>query len=363
MISDRRYQVFISATYTDLVEERRACMEAVLTLGWFPAGMEYFIATDASQWDYIKQVIDLSDFYVVIVGNRYGSLDGNTGLSFTEMEFDYALEKNKPVMAFLHKAPDSLPVDRSDIAPAHREALQRFREKLKTDRLCRFWSSIADLRAEVINALHFMRMKYPEMGWVPASQAADPRSSRIITDMIEENRNLKAQLAVINPEHQIESLIRELTDDFFDVDFYFSLQNQHTGPALTLKMRKSLLFLLVLEILLIAPATTINVCNNISYRVKKMIRSSSNDIKFDSDKDRAYKQDMIENGNLYASQNSVLASLIKFARHGIVETQTILNDRVINSSSRSGPSVVSKAETGWSVTKTGLGVGDRLFGV
>ena len=49
----------------------------------------------------IKQVIDLCDYYVLIIGARYGSLNETTGLSYTEMEYDYAVSKNIPVLVFL----------------------------------------------------------------------------------------------------------------------------------------------------------------------------------------------------------------------------------------------------------------------
>ena len=73
MNPEKRYQVFISSTYVDLQEERREVLRAVLELDHMPAGMELFPATDDSAWDLIKGVIDSSDYYVVIIGGRYGS--------------------------------------------------------------------------------------------------------------------------------------------------------------------------------------------------------------------------------------------------------------------------------------------------
>src|SRR5687767_10458335 len=89
---EKRYQVFVSSTFRDLVDERQEVMQALLELGCMPAGMELFPAASDDQWTLIKKVIDDSDYYIVIVGGRYGSL-GPDGLSYTEMEYRYALDQ------------------------------------------------------------------------------------------------------------------------------------------------------------------------------------------------------------------------------------------------------------------------------
>jgi hypothetical protein len=62
--------------------------------------MELFPASDDAQWELIKRVIEESDYYVVIVSGRYGSL-GPEGISYTEMEYDYAVAKGIPVLGFV----------------------------------------------------------------------------------------------------------------------------------------------------------------------------------------------------------------------------------------------------------------------
>lgn len=72
---EKKYQVFISSTYTDLIEERQKAVEAILNAGHIPAGMELFHAGDETQKDLISEWIEDSDIYVLILGGRYGSLD------------------------------------------------------------------------------------------------------------------------------------------------------------------------------------------------------------------------------------------------------------------------------------------------
>ena len=79
-------------------------MHVLLELDCIPSGMELFPAANDSQWELIKGVIDDCDYYVVIIAGRYGTM-GPNGVSCTEMEYRYAVEKDKPVVAFLHGDP------------------------------------------------------------------------------------------------------------------------------------------------------------------------------------------------------------------------------------------------------------------
>ncbi|HTW67536.1 MAG TPA: DUF4062 domain-containing protein [Bryobacteraceae bacterium] len=96
---EKRYQV---STFEDLQDERREVMQALLSLDCIPTGMELFPAADDDSWELIKRFIAGCDYYVVIVGGRYGSV-GPDGKSYTEMEYDYAVDAGLPVLAFLHK--------------------------------------------------------------------------------------------------------------------------------------------------------------------------------------------------------------------------------------------------------------------
>jgi hypothetical protein len=82
----KRLQVFVSSTFIDLRDERQAAVEAILSAGHIPAGMELFAAGDESQMEVIKGWIDQSDVYLLILGGRYGSIEPKTGKSYVELE-------------------------------------------------------------------------------------------------------------------------------------------------------------------------------------------------------------------------------------------------------------------------------------
>src|SRR5580700_1421836 len=125
MISQVRYQVFVSSTYEDLREERQQATQAVLETSRFPSGMELFPASDDTQWELIKRVIEESDYYLVIVAGRYGSL-GPAGLSYTEMEYDYAVEKGLPVLGFIRENVGDIPANKTEHSEDGRTKLEAF---------------------------------------------------------------------------------------------------------------------------------------------------------------------------------------------------------------------------------------------
>jgi len=101
---EKKYQIFISSTYKDLIEARSKVRDAILSMMHFPVGMEMFNAADEEQWEIIQETIDSSDYYVLILGQRYGSViesGSDAGISYTEKEFRYAREKKIPILVFI----------------------------------------------------------------------------------------------------------------------------------------------------------------------------------------------------------------------------------------------------------------------
>ena len=84
---NKKLQVFVSSTYTDLIEERQAAVQAILDAGHIPAGMELFKAGNRSQLETIYKWIDESDIYMLILGGRYGSIESKSGKSYTQLEY------------------------------------------------------------------------------------------------------------------------------------------------------------------------------------------------------------------------------------------------------------------------------------
>lgn len=164
---NKRYQVFVSSTYTDLQDERQQVMHALLEMNCIPSGMELFPAADESQWSLIQRVIQDCDYYVLIVAGRYGSCDAD-GMSYTEKEYRYAIELNKPVIAFLHKSPGQIPSERCEPSDEGKRKLEKFKAALVQQQLCKYWDPATGLAAVVITSLLQLETNKPQVGWVRA---------------------------------------------------------------------------------------------------------------------------------------------------------------------------------------------------
>jgi hypothetical protein len=159
---EKRYQVFVSSTYEDLRVERQEVIQALLALDCIPAGMEFFPAADEAQWSLITRIIDDCEFYIVIIGDRPGTLAPG-GKSYTQLEYEHAVDRGKPVMAFLADPARRPGIERS---PEDRARLDGFRELASGNNLRRSWSTPKELAFEVAKAIVHVKRTNPGGGWI-----------------------------------------------------------------------------------------------------------------------------------------------------------------------------------------------------
>src|SRR5262245_16703369 len=112
-MSEKRYQIFLSSTYTDLIRERERVLQELARHNYIASGMEYFPAMDEEQFEFIKKVMDEADYYVAIAAGRYGSLAPD-GIGYCEKEFIYAVDNSIPVIALIRSDLSSLPLDKTE---------------------------------------------------------------------------------------------------------------------------------------------------------------------------------------------------------------------------------------------------------
>ena len=189
---DKRYQVFVSSTYEDLKEERAEVMQALLELDCIPAGMELFPASSDDQWTLIKKVIDDCDYYLLIIGGRYGSTN-ESGKSYTQMEFEYALEAGKPIISFLPQNPEKIESGKTDKDPDKEEKLNQFKELVKR-KMIKYWENAADLGSKVSRSMIKLIKEFPAEGWVKSGSAIDEKSVHEIAKLQKEISELKEEL-------------------------------------------------------------------------------------------------------------------------------------------------------------------------
>lgn len=195
---DKKYQVFVSSTYEDLQEERKAVMEALLQMNCFPVGMEYFNAADDSQWDVITSLIDECDYYVLIVAGRYGSIDEASGISYTQKEYEYAVKKNVPVISFVYKDINQLPSGKVEHDPDVLKKLEEFKNEIGK-KLWQTWDNKDSLASAVVLSLNKLIKSKPRTGWVRYVSLTAEANKQIL-ELKEENEALKAKLKQVEDE-------------------------------------------------------------------------------------------------------------------------------------------------------------------
>ena len=190
---EKKYQFFISSTYEDLKEERNKAIQAILTMNQFPIGMEMFSAADDDQWKIIKEAIDSSDFYILIIGNRYGSIEETTGISYTEKEFDYAVERKIPVLAFIVDSSVSMTADKFETVPQKIVKLNAFKEKVKqSGRYVKFWKNVDNLETLISQSISKAVIRGNRPGWVRTTDFDIDKSYAEILRLTERVHTLEA---------------------------------------------------------------------------------------------------------------------------------------------------------------------------
>lgn len=215
---NKRYQVFISSTFEDLKEERKEIIETLLNAKYLPSGMEMFSASNEEQFKYIKKIIDDCDYYVLVLGARYGSINEKSGKSFTEMEYDYALEKGIPILSFVHNNPENLPAHKRETDNV--ELFRNFRKRvLENSKMCKMWSGKSDLVANVVVSLVQIVDECPSIGWSRGVQDTMELLTQI-NDLRIENENLKIQnkdLQLNRSSNQIDKKYLSQGNDKFSI--------------------------------------------------------------------------------------------------------------------------------------------------
>ena len=231
---EKRYQVFVSSTYIDLVEERNEIMQALLELECMPAGMELFPAANDTQWEWIKKVIDESDYYIVVIGDRYGSVSKQTDISYTEMEYRYALEINKPIIGFVHQNPGKLIADRIEKSEENRKKLKEFKSLVQS-KLCKFYNGPEDLGSKVSRSIIQLRKQYPAIGWVRANTLENYTSTTEYIQLLKENEILKSQIIKFENEKPMMSGRLSSGTDEFKVHYSYSIRKQQKDNLMSWK--------------------------------------------------------------------------------------------------------------------------------
>ena len=220
----KKLQIFVSSTYTDLLVERQAAVEAILKSGNIPAGMELFTSGNESQLQTIMRWIDESDVYLLILGGRYGSIEKSSGISYTEIEYDYAISSKKPLFSIViteKHLEEKVKIDGSSVLETENAAKYKlFKDKVLSN-ISSFFDGPKDIKLAIHETLQDFKERYVFSGWVPGNVIEK------YENLIEENISLRSQLDQVKISQSIKDtqkkdsvLKNDSHDDFNDIYAY-----------------------------------------------------------------------------------------------------------------------------------------------
>ena len=185
MEQEKVYSIFVSSTYTDLKDERIKAMNTIVSMGHLPVGMEQFPAAPIAAFDYIKQLIDKSDYYLLLLAGKYGTIIEQEGKSYTQMEYEYAVSKGVPVIFLTYSDIDNLPNSKCEQDPKVNKLLEKFRKEVSKAWLRQTWSNLDDLATKIMKSLQETIKIRPRTGWVRADTIQVPNPK------VESDSNIK----------------------------------------------------------------------------------------------------------------------------------------------------------------------------
>lgn len=183
--------------------------------------MEQFSPGDETAWERITAWIDESDAFILILGGRYGSIEPVSGKSYVELEYEYALNRNKPFFALViseghheERVKDlGFKVDERD----RRQEYSMFKSVVG-QKLRRLWNDKKDIQAAIFQKLPEWAQRTDLIGWVRGDEATSPEAMNELARLSSENRELREQLKSSLETFgglDLQTLVQILTDRKF----------------------------------------------------------------------------------------------------------------------------------------------------
>jgi len=194
-MKDKKLQVFVSSTFEDMKDERQAAVEAILSSGNIPAGMELFTAGDESQMTVIERWIDESDVYLLILGGRYGSIEEKSGKSYIHLEYEYALSLNKPLFSIaINREALEKKVKKNGtfvIEQDNPNDLKAFKD-LVLKNLVKFYDDKKDIKLAIHETLSDFAYRKELVGWIRGDNSVNTAQlAEEIARLTKENSELR----------------------------------------------------------------------------------------------------------------------------------------------------------------------------
>ena len=174
----RTLRIFISSTFTDLLDYRQAASEAIRGLDHQSDDMIDWSADDRNATNYSIDRVRQSDALILLVAHRYGEVPEGEQYSVTELEYRAARAANVPVFAFFVDPKVPWPPEHMDWDS--RERLQEFKQLVQREVTRKQFRSAPELALGVTQALAHL-LSRPVPSTAPRRFAGDPSTVRTVS--------------------------------------------------------------------------------------------------------------------------------------------------------------------------------------
>ena len=169
------YSVFLSVPSKGFEPIRGKAIKSIVDTDCFPFYMGNIKYYDENFWETIKKQISLSDFFIIILGDEYGSInktieiDKYGEMSYTEMELCHALEKGIPIIPLIKKENNNKSTTEEG---SNNEKLKHLKNELRFGKSKQVavveWENEKELLYEIKNSLFIAIKSLQPKGWYRA---------------------------------------------------------------------------------------------------------------------------------------------------------------------------------------------------
>ena len=141
--------VFVSSTFQDLQTHRKAVWDVLGSFDVSVRGMEDFGARTETPLQTCLLELEQSDIYIGIIAFRQGSIEPTSGKSYTQLEYEKALELSKQIFIYLVDDENALVLFKDIEDGEPRERLAEFKRVLRLRHTVDTFTDATDLATKL----------------------------------------------------------------------------------------------------------------------------------------------------------------------------------------------------------------------
>ena len=151
-IKKQHVPIFVSSTYADLIPYRNEVQHHLIRLEQIVRGMEYFGSSPQNSLSVCLSQVRECKVFISILGMRYGSIDEDSGLSYSQLEYNEAIKNNIPTLIYIIDENHPIPPKNVDTGSGA-DKLVEFKELLKKRHTVSFFTTPEDLGQKIAHDL------------------------------------------------------------------------------------------------------------------------------------------------------------------------------------------------------------------